>query len=208
MPKHAAPADWGVDGDVDEPDAAVESESEDAGSDTEADVPHKQRRAPWSLVRLATVAGLVVVLALGGLSGWLGYQGWQARQAEQQRERFVETGRQGVLNLTSVDWQQADVDVQRILDASTGGFYDQFQKRAAPYTEVVKQAKSKSVGTIQQAGLESVSDTGDSAKVLVAVSIAASNAGAPDQPLRYWRMRVTVDEIDGQMKVSDVEFVQ
>lgn len=212
MAKHAAPADWGVDGDVGEPDAAVESESGDASgdadSDDKADAREKRRRAPWSLIRLATVAGLVVVLALAGLTGWLGYQAWQAHQAEQQRERFLETGRQGVLNLTSVDWQQAEADVQRILDSSTGGFYDQFQQRAAPYTEVVKQAQSKSVGTIQQAALESVSDTGDSAKVLVAVSIAASNAGAPEQPLRFWRMRVTVDEVDGQMKVSDVEFVQ
>jgi Mce-associated membrane protein len=208
MAKHAAPADWGVDGDVDKSDVAVESDSEDAAGDNGAEVREKRRTPSWSLLRLATVAGLVVVLALAGLTGWLGYQGWQAHQAEQKRNRFLETGRQGVLNLTSVDWQQADTDVQRILDSSTGGFYDQFQKRAAPYTEVVKQAQSKSVGTIQKAGLESVSDAGDSAKVLVAVSIAASNAGAPDQPLRFWRMRVTVNEIDGQMKVSDVEFVQ
>jgi Mce-associated membrane protein len=187
----AAPADEATTGPTDE------------AADDEVDEPVGR---PWTLLRLATVAGLTVVLALAGLTGWLGYQAYQARADAQNRERFVEAGRQGALNLTSVDWQEADADVQRILDSATGDFYDQFQKRAKPYTEVVKEAKSKSVGTVQQAGLESVS--GDSAKVLVAVSIATSNAGAPDQPLRYWRMRLTVDEVDGQMKVAQVEFVQ
>lgn len=188
-----------------DPEAAEEGDLEAA----EATEPEESTpRRPWSTVRLATVAGLAVVVALAGLTGWLAYQTQQQRQADQQRARFVEAGRQGVLNLTSVDWQQAEADVQRILDSSTGPFYDQFAKRATPYSEVVKQAKSTSIGTVQQAGLESVSDDGTSAKVLVAASIAASNAGAPEQPLRFWRMRVTVEQADGQMKVSDVEFVQ
>jgi Mce-associated membrane protein len=189
-----------------DPDAADDRAEDSTGDDGADGEDEPESRQPWSLVRRATVAGLLVVAALAGLTGWLGYQAYQARQDAQNRERFVEAGRQGAQYLTSVDWQQADADVQRILDSATGNFYDQFSKRAEPYTEVVKEARSKSVGTIQQAGLESVS--GDSAKVLVAVSIATSNAGAPDQPLRYWRMRLTVDKVDGQMKVSRVEFMQ
>jgi Mce-associated membrane protein len=95
--------------------------------------------------------------------------------------------------------------VQRILDSATGQFHDDFAKRAQPIIEVVKQAKSTSVGTITDAGLES--QTADSAQVLVAVAVTTSNAGAPQPDPRAWRMRVWVQRVGDQAKVSNVEFV-
>jgi Mce-associated membrane protein len=95
--------------------------------------------------------------------------------------------------------------VQRVLDSATGTFYDDFQNRAAPFVEVVKQAQSKSVGTIAEAGLESASS--DEAQVLVAVTVNTSNAGAPQQEPRAWRMRLTVTKAGDDAKVSNVEFV-
>ena len=152
-----------------------------------------------SHVRLATIAGLVLVLALGGLTGWLGFRAYESRQAEQQRKLFLQVGRQGALNLTTIDYQHADADVQRILDSATGTFYDDFQKRAQPFVDVVKQAQSKSVGTISEAGLESESD--DEAQVLVAVTVKTSNAGAPEQEPRAWRMRISVQKVGDEAKV-------
>ncbi|HXO54425.1 MAG TPA: Mce protein, partial [Mycobacterium sp.] len=96
-------------------------------------------------------------------------------------------------------------DIKRILDSSTGAFYDDFQKRSQPFVEVVKQAQSKSRGTITQAGLESLQP--DSAQALVAVAVTTSNAGAPEQQPRAWRMRVSVQMIGDTAKVSNVEFV-
>ncbi len=124
-------------------------------------------------------SGWSLVVALAGLTGWLGFRTYQSHQADEQRKLFLQVGRQGALNLTTIDWQHADEDVQRILDSATGTFYDDFQKRAQPFVEVVKQAQSKSVGTIAEAGLESESDNG--AQVLVAVTVKTSNAGAPEQ---------------------------
>ncbi len=146
-----------------------------------------------SHLRLATIVGLVLVVALAGLTGWLGFRTYQSHQADEQRKLFLQVGRQGALNLTTIDWQQADADVQRILDSATGTFYDDFQKRAKPFVEVVKQAQSKSVGTIAEAGLESESD--DGAQVLVAVTVKTSNAGAPEQAPRAWRMRISVQKV-------------
>jgi Mce-associated membrane protein len=162
-------------------------------------------KPPMSHVRLATIAGLVAVVALAALTGWLGYRTYQSHQAEEERNLFLQVGRQGALNLTSIDWQQADANVQRILESATGTFYDDFQKRAQPFVEVVKQAQSKSVGTISEAGLESVSDNG--AQVLVAVTVKTSNAGAPEQQPRAWRMRISVQKVGDEAKVSNVEFV-
>lgn len=196
-------------GDAVEPtDAEENAAEEDAASYDEeaaAAAAVKSPRAPMSPVRLATIAGLVVVILLAGLAGWTGYRGYQAYQGEKERQLFLQVGRQGALNLTTIDWQNAEADVQRVLDSATGTFYDDFQNRSAPFVQVVKQAQSKSVGTIAEAGLESA--TRDEAQVLVAVTVTTSNVGAPQQEPRAWRMRLTVQKVGDDAKVSNVEFV-
>ena len=158
-----------------------------------------------SHVRLASIAGLVVVLALGGLVGWLGFRAYQSHQLDTQRKVFLQVGRQGALNLTTIDYQHVDDDVKRILDSATGTFYDDFQQRSQPFTEVVKQVKSKSVGTVTEAGLESESD--NEAQVLVAVAVNTTVEGQPNQQPRAWRMRILVQKVGEDTKVSNVEFV-
>jgi len=189
--------------------AADDTDTEDVADYDEADGDGAQDEPPAkpriSHVRLATIAGLVVVVALAALTGWLGFRAYQSHQADQQRKLFLQVGRQGALNLTTIDWHEADTDVQRILDSATGNFYGDFQKRSAAFIDVVKQAQSKSVGTVSEAGLESASDT--DAQVLVAVTVKTSNAGAAEQQPRAWRMRISVQKVGNDAKVSNVEFV-
>ena len=162
-----------------------------------------------SHLKLAMIVGLVVVLTLAGLVGWLGFRTYESQKLEAQRQLFLQVGRQGALNLTTIDWEHAEADVQRILDSATGTFYDDFQQRSAPFVDVVKQAQSKSVGMVTEAGLETGNAASDTqATVLVAVTVQTSNAGATEQQPRLWRMRVTVEDVgDDQVKVSNVEFV-
>jgi Mce-associated membrane protein len=196
--------DAAPDGELTEPAVAEgDAEDRDDGDDETPQAPANRRTSP---VRLATVAGLVVVVALAGLTGWLGFQAYHSHKAEQNRNLFLQVGRQSALNLTSIDWEHADADVQRVLDTATGAFYDEFQQRAQPYAEVVKQTQAKSVGTISEAGIESVSD--NEAKVLVAVNVKASNAGAAEQEPRAFRMLLTVQKVEDEAKVAHVEFVQ
>jgi Mce-associated membrane protein len=185
-----------------ETEAADEIAGEGDDDEDEADVPAKPR---MSHVRLATILGLVAVVALAGLCGWLGFRAYESRQAADERNLFLQVGRQGALNLTTIDHEHADADVQRILDSATGTFYDDFQARAQPFIEVVKQAKSKSVGTVGEAGIRSISD--DGADVLVAVTVKTSNAGAAEQEPRAWRMNITVQKVGDEAKVANVRFV-
>lgn len=184
-------------------------DAEDCGPASAADdadgVPAPRFREPTSAPRRATLFGLVVVVALAGLVGWLGFRAYQSHQEQAQRNQFLQVARQGALNLTTIDWQHADADVHRILDGATGEFYDDFAKRSQPFIQVVQQAKAVTVGTITEAGLES--ETADTAQALVAVSVQTSNAGAPDQVPRAWRMRIAVKKMGDQVKVSNVGFV-
>lgn len=182
--------------------ATEPAEDYDAETKPEAEKAEKET----SVVKLAAIAGLVLVLALGGLTGWLGYRAYESRQAEDLRNLFLQVGRQGALNLTTINHETAEADVQRVLDSSTGTFYDDFQKRADPFIQVVKQAQSKSEGNITEAGLEASDD--NEGRVLVAVTVNTTNAGAPEQQPRSWRMRITVQKTgDNEAKVSNVEFV-
>jgi Mce-associated membrane protein len=156
-------------------------------------------------IRLALVLGLVMVLALAGLVSWLGHRAYESHQAQEQRRLFLQVGRQGALNLTTISYTETQADVQRILDSATGSFYDDFQKRSPAFIEIVKQAQSKSEGTVTEAGLES--EGGDQGQVLVAVTVKTSTAGTAEPQPRAWRMRIGVQKVGDGAKVSNVEFV-
>ena len=179
---------------------ATDADGEDAPADDTAPA-----KVATSHVRLAMILGVVGVVALAGLCGWLGFRAYLSHQAADERNMFLQVGRQAALNLTTIDFEHADEDVQRVLDSSTGTFYDDFNARAQPFKEVVKQAKSKSVGTIAEAGVET--ETDDGADVLVAVTVRTSNAGAAEQEPRAWRMRITVQKVGDEAKVANVRFV-
>lgn len=185
MAEHADAADTVV-GDTDPTDAA----------------PGKQ---PVSPVRLAMSLGIVMAVGFAGLGGWLGFRDYRTHRVQQERELLIQVGRQGALNLTTIDWRHADADIRRILDSATGEFYEDFSKRSKPFVEVVQKAQSNSVGTVTDAGLESQS--GDQAQVLVAVSVKTTSLVAAEPDLRHWRMRLTVQKIGSDAKISDVGFV-
>lgn len=176
-------------------------------ADSVAEVPEAgtAARTLRSPTTLATVLGLVMCVAMTSLVGWLGVRTYQSHQQQQRQALFVQIARQGAVSLTTIDFAHADADIQRILDSATGTFYDDFSKRSQPFVDVVKKAQSKSEGTVTEAGLES--EQGDTAQVLVAVSVKTSNAGAQEQQPRAWRMRISVQKLGDGAKVSNVEFV-
>jgi Mce-associated membrane protein len=174
----------------------------DANNDEFDVISAEARRSP---LRIAAALGMTVCVVMAGLVGSLGFRAYQSHRADEQRKVFLQVGRQAALNLTTIDFQEADTDVQRILDSATGTFHDDFEKRVQPFIDTVKQAQSKSVGTVTEAGLESESD--NNAQVLVAVAVKTSNVGVAEQQPRAWRMRISVQKVGDQAKVSNVEFV-
>jgi Mce-associated membrane protein len=178
-------------------DADIQTATDDIAGDSE-------QRSTRS-ARAAAYVGVGCVLTLSTLTGWLGWQAYRANHVEQRRVEFLQMGRQGALNLTTINWQQGESDVKRILESTTGPFHDDFQKRSASLIEAVTQAQSSTVGTIEEAGLESESETG--AQALAAVSVQTTNAGVQDREPRHWRMRISIEKVGNVMKVSNVEFI-
>lgn len=150
------------------------------------------------------ILGSVLLLAVA-LTGWAGWRDIDIRRSERAREQMVQAAREGLLALTAVDHREVDAGVQRILDASTGDFHDDFARRADSFKQAARQAQSTSVGTVTEAGLESVD--GDRGRVLVALTVMTSNRGVPERKPKAWRTRATVQRTPDGFKVAAVEFV-
>jgi Mce-associated membrane protein len=171
------------------------------GSDTARSGVQARRPA----ARVSVAVGLVTVCALSALVGWLGYRAHESRQANTQRQQFIQVARQAAVDLTTISHARPDADVQRILNSATGAFHDQFQQRSAVFIDVVKKAQTTSEGTVTEAGLES--ESADRGRVVVAVNVKTSSAGVAEPSPRAWRMRIDVQKVGADAKVSNVEFV-
>jgi Mce-associated membrane protein len=191
-----------------EPQDGEPAESDDSSGMLDIGETHPEpasSKAVPNHVRLALVAGTGMVSVLAALAAWTGHHALQSHQAEQFRAQVLSTAERVALNLTTISWQQADADIQRILDGAVGSFHDDFAQRAPQFVEVVKQAKSTSSGAITAAGVES--QTSDEAAVLVTVNVKTSDAAVPEPSTRLWRMRLVIHSTGDQMKVSKVDFV-
>jgi Mce-associated membrane protein len=176
-------------------EGAAESKSARSG--------RRVRLPSWSAAWKAAV--ILLICAFTAASGYMMWHRHETTEHNQRVANFVAGARQGVVNMTSLDFSKAKEDVQRVIDSSTGQFRDDFQQRAKDFTTVVEQSKVVTQGTVNAAALQSID--GNSALVLVAATSRITNAaGAQNEP-RNWRLKVTVTDDGGQYKMSKLEFV-
>lgn len=188
---------------AEESDEADEADEAAQPTETAESEPAGRRRVSVSMA--LSVAAVVAIVGFLGASGWMAWQHHNVAQQRQRAAAYVATARQGVVNLTSLDYNNAKEGVQRVLDIATGEFKDDFQKRAEDFESVVKDSKAVTEGTVAATAVESMNK--DSAVVLVLANERVTNiAGAKDQP-RTFRFRVSVVHDGGDLKLSKVEFV-
>lgn len=198
---------------VDDDDTSTPDETPDADDDAPAvsdeealaflkpAAPQRDKR-----VMVALVVGVLVVGVLGALVAWLGQRELQLRRDDALHEMYLTAGKQVAVNLTTIDYRHVDDDIKRALDTSTGAYFDDFKQRSAAVVDSVKQQQSASVGTVTEAGVESANGT--SGVVLVAVKVHTEVGSGPPQRDRYWRVRLTMQKVGDNAKVSKVEPIQ
>jgi Mce-associated membrane protein len=155
--------------------------------------------------KLLTAAAILAICGLLSVSGWMLRHRHTVLDERERSAAYIAAAKQGVINLTSLDFNKAKEDVQRVLDSSTGEFRDDFQRRADDFASVVKDSKAVTEGSVRATAVESMGK--DSAVVLVLANERVTNsAGAKDDP-RAFRFRVSVVREGDQLKISKVEFV-
>jgi Mce-associated membrane protein len=178
-------------------------------SDIATDEPRwyrRWRRRPKVATFAASLAVIVIVASLAASAGIV----IQHRNSSQQRHRaaeFAAAAREGVVTLTSLDFNDAKAGVQRIIGNSTGSFRDDFAKMAGDFAKVVEQSKVVEQGAVQAVAVDLDSMTNDSAVVLVASTSEVTNAAGAKQDPRTFKLIVTLTRDGDQLKMSKVEFV-
>ena len=152
----------------------------------------------------------VAAVLTAGLLAVTGYMLWQHQKNGGQRHsaaEFTAAARQDVINLMSIDYNTAQDSVQRVLDGSTGRFRANFADTADDFVKALKDEKIITKATVNDAAVESM--TGDSAVVLISATSQREGPKAPkdQQQPRLWRVVVTLEREDGQIKMSGVDFV-
>lgn len=155
--------------------------------------------------RLASVAAWLCIAALLAVSGFMITQQRTMQAEERNRAEFVAAARQVVVTLMSIDFNNPQDSVQRIVDNSTGPFREEFESAAGDFIRVAQDAKVTTKATANAAAVESVS--ADDAVVLVSASSTVTNAEGTDEAPKNWRLTVDLKRDGDQIKMARVEFV-
>lgn len=128
-----------------------------------------------------------------------------AHSEAQDRAEFAAAARQVVITLMSIDFNDPQASMDRIIGNSTGEFLNDFTHSANDFRRMSEDSQVVTKAEVKAAAVQSM--TSDTAEVLVAVfSTITDPAGAQEAP-RSWRLKVGLQRDDHQIKMSKVEFV-
>jgi Mce-associated membrane protein len=170
----------------------------------EASAPAGRR---WRLVLkiVAITVGVLGTAALVAASVYMVMQDRKADDAQRLNAEYAAAGRQSVVTLMSLDFNNAQDDVKQIIDNSTGQFKKDFEDQSADFVKVAQDSKVITDVTVNATAVESMSQ--DSAVVIVAATSRVTNSAGAKQEPRAWRLSVNLQRDGGQVKMSKVEFV-
>ncbi|MBP1158207.1 MULTISPECIES: hypothetical protein [unclassified Rhodococcus (in: high G+C Gram-positive bacteria)] len=189
--------------------AAADGTAAVTAVDTEVpDVPVAEDGTRWSSGRrrilLSALAGAAAIAVLAcAVVATTTYLADRSRESH--REALVEAAGDGVLALIDVHTDTAEDDMAQLREWSTGAFAQELGDSSVGLAASIRDAAVNSDGRIDSAAL--VSESGESGVVIVAASSQVGNVDSPTATPRSYRLRVTIDEVDGRLLMSGVEFV-
>ncbi|MED5810940.1 mammalian cell entry protein [Mycolicibacterium sp. 050232] len=169
-----------------------------------------RRRAHGRLVALVAA----VALGLGTVAlGVLGYVMFGQQRAvddvQARNERFVDTGKQTVINMFTYTQNTIDESVSRFIDGTSGPLRDMMSQgnNADNLKALFRDTQASSEAVVNGAALEKVDEIAGNASVLVAVRVTVADMDGVNSPTRPYRLRVIVHEDDnGHMTGYDLKY--
>ncbi|WP_018654823.1 hypothetical protein [Actinomadura flavalba] len=159
----------------------------------------KRERGPLAVV-LAVLA-----VALAGVAVWVGLAVHDRAEADEQRTKAAQTARQFGVNLNSLDHEQAQRDLDRILAVTTGGLKDTLASQSKTLLDQLAKTKAKS--TVSEPIAAVVAMDGDSAEVMVSMNAVVTNDKVKNAAPRPWRCVMDLERKDGRWLVAKMELV-
>lgn len=154
--------------------------------------------------RLLVVLGLLCVLLLAAAVALAVLLRGYAAQ-DDARDDAVRAARQSAINLTSIDYQDFDAAVDRVLEGATGDFGKEFKDNSGNLKDLLLQNKVVSEGKIVEAGI--VRSDRSHATVLVVIDSTVTNTETPKGRVNTNRMQIEVEKVGGRWLTSTLQFV-
>ena len=126
-------------------------------------------------------------------------------EAEDRRQEVLTAARQAALNITSIDNEDFQNDVDLVLEGATGAFRADFEARSKDLESVLVENQVVSEGTVVEAGI--VRSDERTATALVVVDGNVRNTAAPEGRVNTYRMKLELERPGGRWLTSMLEFV-
>ncbi|SFB28961.1 Mce-associated membrane protein [Amycolatopsis marina] len=184
--------------DEDEAEEVAEEAPVEDTSDTAVDV-----RTRWRRPRVL-LAVLLIAVVLGG-AVFVAVRYLSLRSTETARAEALGAATEFATNLSSYDFNDLEGNFSGVTENATGRFAEQYSQVGANLTELIKQHKAVSEGTVLAAGAVEAED--DHAVVLLFVDQTITNTNSPQPRVDRNRMRMTLVRQDGRWLVDDVKLL-
>jgi Mce-associated membrane protein len=154
-------------------------------------------------------AAAVLAVLVVGLAVWATLLGLDVRDKESKADRqdaVRQAARQEAVNLVSIDYRNAQQDVDRVLSGTTGAAKDQWAQLSKQFVDQV--GKSQATSIVQsdpKVGIVAMDD--DSAEVIVSVSSVVSSPKVRQGTPRNFRFSMNLALTDGRWLVSKLGLV-
>lgn len=155
------------------------------------------------MVGVVAVLFSAAMLAAGALI-WSEHR--NAVRDHQDRAEFAAAAEQVAVTLMSVDFDDPQTGVQRILDNSVDPFRSEFQSTTTDFVKLSEDAEVTTKAVANAAAVQSIS--GDTAVVLVAASSTVTTAEGVAEAPRSWQLKLDLRRDGDRIKMSKVDFLQ
>ncbi|WP_051406811.1 hypothetical protein [Nocardia sp. CNY236] len=162
-----------------------------------------QRGSGYS--RILELAAVVLVCALVSGAVLSVFVTRSVHQRDELRAAYVQTARQAVINLTNVNPDTVEQDLDRMRSMTSGKLRSDFSSVTGPMANLLREIGATTTGEVVEAALESADDR--SGRVFVAAIQTLTNSEEPEPQTRKHRFVVDVSHEDGNFTVSKVEQV-
>ena len=170
-----------------------------------AELEPTQRRTTTRLLLVAPIAALVALLALVAV---LLARPREHSTHDRVAAAVLTAARQEAVNLTTISYTSAQRDLDRIINAATGGLRTQFLSQRAQFPSVLARDKSVSQGQVLSAGLISLTHNSQAQVDVATDATVTTTAGGSNAQsvVKHYRMVMKLTLVHGHWLVSDVAF--
>jgi Mce-associated membrane protein len=171
----------------------------------EGSEPSNPRSTALLIATAAVLVALVITAVLLGLRDHHRRTATSSPAGTAAEQAVLSAARSEAVALTTLSYNSAAADLNRILAGATGKLRTQFEKEKAQLPTILARTKSVSHGTVLSSGLISLDGARAQALAAVDARVSGTDTGRTGV-IKHYRMVITLQQVGSKWLASDVAF--